>query len=80
MRFPSSQRRRSPPLTLMRKTSRARAFWGPSGAENLFLLRGSAEFFDFTLPWVAGGSGGRAGRARVAAATNEFQISHKDCS
>ena len=29
---------RSAPLTLM----------------NLFLLRGSADFFDFTLPWVAG--------------------------
>ena len=32
---------------------------------NLFLLRGSAEIFDFTLPWVAGAGGGEARGSRA---------------
>ena len=44
-----SPKRRSHPLTLM----------------NLFLLRGSAEFFDFTLPWFAGAGGGDACGSRT---------------
>ena len=43
-----SPKRRSHPLTLM----------------TLFLLRGSADFFDFTLPWAAG-EGGEGARGSV---------------
>ena len=47
-----------------------------SAKTNLFLLRGSAVFFDFTLPWAAG-EGGESARGSVGP-SNQFNISHNN--